>query len=132
MGLTLDDVIREPFRYMRVASQIEGQVGVRMAKAEKDAGHTPKMPPAQGESLSNVSDPAVAERFRRSRGACVKFMKENPRWVTSNEIRIAIGVDRNAMLQITQRLMIEGVIVKHKKTDRFGKYQFRLAQDSLL
>lgn len=131
MGLTLDDVCKEPFRYMKVASKIEGQIAVRMAKAERDAGHKCGMPPTHGEALNNIKDPSVLEKFRRSRGAAVKFMKERNDWVSSNEIRTAIGVDRNAMLQITQRLMIEGIIVKHEKTDRFGKFLFRIAQDSL-
>ena len=131
MGLTLDDVCREPFRYMKVASKIEGQIATRMAKAERDAGHKCRMPPAHGESMNNIKDPFVLEKFRRSRGATVKFLKERGDWVTSNEIRKAIGVDRNAMLQITQRLMIEGIIVKHDKS-LHGKYLFRIAQDSLL
>ena len=132
MGLTIDDVHKQPFKYMKAATFIEGQVGAIIQHAEKAVGHRPLLPMSRTESCVNVSDPRVVERNKRLRAAALAHLRTVKTWQTTAQIRAATKCNKSESEQLMQRLLIDGAVIKSKRPEHGGLFGFMIAQVELI
>lgn len=132
MGLTIDDVHKQPFKYMKAATYMEGQIGAIIQHAEKSVGHRPLMPMSRTEACVNVSDPRVQERNKRLRAAALAYLRNQKEWKSIGEIRSAIHCNKSEAEQMMQRLLIDGAVVRSKKQGHMGSFKFTIAQIEML